>query len=221
MSRHGFSTREFAGRFPSVQERCYVLGKLAADPLYPAVHEVMRTTTAPLLDVGCGMGVLAFYLQRRGWRAAITGVDSDARKIATARRLVAGFGGSLEFIHGDAGAALPAHSGSVTLLDILQYFPTATRDALLRQCAARIAADGVLVIRTGIMDDTLRFRVTRLVDRMAAAVNWMETPPVHYPGHEELCLLLKDAGLSGGFKPLWGRTPFNNWLGVFRRAAPR
>jgi len=220
MKRHGFSLREFAGRFPSVQERWYVMGKLASDPLYPAVNGVLQATTAPLLDVGCGMGVLAFYLRQRGWRSPITGVDYDARKIATAHRLAGDFGADLEFLEGDAATSLPAHRGSVTVLDILQYFAPPVRDGMLRECAARIADDGVLVIRTGIMDDTWRFRITRFIDRMADWVNWMKDPPLHYPARDELCRLLEDAGLVGDFKPLWGRTPFNNWLGVFRRQTP-
>ena len=218
MKTHGFSVRDFARRFPSVQERWYVAAKLVTDPLYPAVHEVLQPTTNPLLDVGCGMGVLAFYLRRRGWSPAITGVDFDARKIATARALADGFGSGLGFLQEDAGISLPAHCGSVTVLDILQYFPAETRNAMLRQCAARIADDGVLVIRTGIMDDSLRFRVTRRVDQMATRVNWMKAPPVHYPGCEELGQVLGAAGLRGTFEPLWGHTPFNSWLGVFRRA---
>lgn len=221
MKHHGFSVREFARRFPSPQERCYVMGKLATDPLYPAVHKVIQSTTAPLLDVGCGMGVLAFYLRQRGWSYPIIGVDYDPRKITTACSLAEGFGGVLEFSHGDAGVSLPAHSGSVTVLDILQYFQSNTRDAMLRQCADRVSADGVLVIRTGIMDDTRRFRVTRFMDRMAAMANWMKASPVLYPTSDELCLVLKNAGLSGEFTPLWGRTPFNNWLGVFRRTEHR
>lgn len=221
MSRHGFSVRQFAGRFPSLQERWYVMGKLATDPLYPAVYEVLTPTTTPLLDVGCGMGVLAFYLRQRGWQPAITGVDFDPRKITTARQLAAGFGGTVEFFHGDAGTSMPAHYGSVTVLDILQYFQPDARNALLRECAARVADDGVLVIRSGILDATRRFRMTRLTDRMATWVHWMKAPPVHYPGCAELCQVLQDAGLHGEFTPLWGRTPFNSWLGVFRQTARR
>jgi len=56
-----------------------------------------------------------------------------------------------------------------------------------------------------------------LLDRMATWLGWMKAPPVTFPRHEELCQVLAEAGLSGSFEPLWGRTPFNNWLGVFRR----
>jgi 2-polyprenyl-3-methyl-5-hydroxy-6-metoxy-1,4-benzoquinol methylase len=219
MNRHGFSVRDFAHGFPSVQERWYVASKLATDPLYPAVHDVLKNTAQPLLDVGCGMGVLAFYLRRRGWLPAITGVDLDARKIATASSLTADFGHNLAFSQSDAGESLPPHHGSVTVLDMLQYLPPAIRDDLLRQCAARVAAGGVLVIRSGIKDDSLRFQVTRCVDQLATWVNWMQATPVHYPRREELEQILGTQGMSGKFEPLWGRTPFNSWLGVFRRTA--
>ncbi len=221
MSRHGFSPLDFASRFTSVQERWYVAGKLATDPLYPAVYDVMRATTAPLLDVGCGMGVLAFYLRRRGWALPITGLDFDGRKIATACKLASGFGNDLTFFQGDAGVALPPHEGSVTVLDLLQYFSPDARDALLRECAARVAANGVLVIRTGIRDASLRFRVTRRIDQLATWVKWMKAVPVQYPQRDELVQVLREAGLDGEFEPLWGRTPFNSWLGVFRRKGTR
>ena len=219
MIHHEFSVRDFARRFPSVQERWYVAAKLATDPLYPAVHEVLRDTAQPLLDVGCGMGILAFYLRQRGWLPAITGVDFDARKIATACSLAASFGDKLAFCRGDAGVALPAHCGSVSVLDVLQYLAPATRDVMLQQCAARVADNGVLVIRSGIRDDTLRFRFTHRVDQLASWMNWIQTPPVRYPRREELERVLGAEGLRGSFEPLWGRTPFNNWLGVFRRTA--
>jgi 2-polyprenyl-3-methyl-5-hydroxy-6-metoxy-1,4-benzoquinol methylase len=215
---HGFSLRAFAGRFPTIQERCYVACKLATDPLYPAVYAALRETAEPLLDVGCGMGLLAFYLRQRGWQAAITGVDFDQRKIATAEQLAGGFGPDLTFFQRDAAVALPDHRGSVTVLDVLQYFPTASRDAMLRKCAARVSPSGLLVIRTGIADGSLRYRLTHGMDRVATWLKWMKTPPIEFPRREELLGLLGEEGLIGNFAPLWGRTPFNNWLGVFRRS---
>lgn len=191
--------------------------KLASDPLYPAVHEALRDTSLPLLDVGCGMGVLAFYLRQRGWIHPLTGLDFDARKIDTARALAPEFPPLGEFLHGDACTVLPAHHGSVTILDILQFFAAEDRNTLLENCAARVAPGGQLVIRISLMDDSWRFRITRLVDRMAKLVNWMQSPPVHYPRSGEVESILTRAGLQGSFRPLWGHTPFNSWLGVFHR----
>lgn len=217
MTHHGFPLMDFARPFPTLQERWYVACKLATDPLYPGVYQVLRETARPLLDVGCGMGLLAFYLRRRGWSPAITGVDFDERKIATASALADGFGSDLAFLQGDVADSLPPHLGSVSALDILQYFPIDARDALLRQCATRVAEDGVLVIRSGIWDESMRFRVTRSVDRIASRVKWIKVQPIRYPRRGELEQVLGGCGLCGCFNPLWGHTPFNSWLGVFRR----
>ena len=213
--------RDLARRFPTVSERCYVRGKLASDPLYPAVLRALDGTDAPLLDIGCGMGLLGFYLRLGGWMPPISGIDYDARKIKTACRLAPDFPGKLDFARGDAMAGLPPHSGSVTILDILQYFPVAERARLLAAAADRVSPGGVLVIRTGLTDSSLRFHITRAMDHVASLARWMKSPPLHYPTAGEITDTLARAGLDGRFTPLWGRTPFNNWLGVFRRANSR
>ena len=60
-------------------------------------------------------------------------------------------------------------------------------------------------------------RSTFVTDRMAAWIRWMKEVPVCYPTADFLCTTLESAGLTGGLTPLWGRTPFNNWLGVWTR----
>ena len=217
MTAENIDIRALAARFPSFQERCYARGKLSTDPLYPAVFEALKSCPEPLLDIGCGMGLLAFYLRERGWSGHITGIDYDARKIKTAIAVAGPEARDLDFSQADAMDGLPDHSGSVTILDILQYFPAPERAVLLRAAAARVCPGGRLVIRTGLAGDTWRCRVTRSIDLMAAAVRWMKSPPLHYPDKEETESLLAAAGLIGAFRPLWGNTPFNNWMGVFDR----
>ena len=41
----------------------YTQAKLRSDPLYPGVVDALRGTTAPLLDLGCGIGLLAHALR--------------------------------------------------------------------------------------------------------------------------------------------------------------
>jgi hypothetical protein len=48
-------------------------------------------------------------------------------------------------------------------------------------------------------------------------VGWMNTGPRRYPARDELEALLAQEGLTTRFQPLWGRTPFNNWLVVASR----
>ena len=69
----------------------YTLTKLRTDPLYPGVLDALRGIDAPLLDLGCGLGLLAHALRFDGQTLAYRGVDNDAAKIARARRDVANY----------------------------------------------------------------------------------------------------------------------------------
>ncbi len=44
----------------------YTLAKLRSDPLYPGVLQALRGSAAPLLDLGCGLGLLAHALRLDG-----------------------------------------------------------------------------------------------------------------------------------------------------------
>ena len=74
-----------------------------------------------------------------------------------------------------------------------------------------------LVIRSGLHDDNARGQATRMVDRLANAIGWMRSGPLRYPTREWFERKLADAGLAADFRPLHGRTPFNNWLIVATR----
>lgn len=191
----------------------YTRAKLRSDPLYPGVVQALRGTTAPLLDLGCGLGLLAHALHRDGQALAYLGVDGDARRLRhakhAARRAALADAG---FEHRDLTRGLPAHRGSVAILDVLQYLPAVAQPELVRQAAAMLHGDGRLVMRMALDDGSRRGRVTRLSDRAANLVGWMRFRPRHYPDIDLLRGLLHDAGLETRLSPLYGNTPFNNWL---------
>lgn len=196
----------------------YARSKLASDPLYAGVASALDGARGPLLDLGCGLGLLAHYLPAVGVGLGYRGVDNDAGKIARAGRAARNAGlvdTGFECI--DLSRGLPAHSGSVAILDVLQFVPPEAQQPLLRQAAQRVAVGGRLVIRTGLAGRGWRARVTRGVDVFSRLVGWMNTGPRRYPSKEELQALLAREGLSTQFRPLWGRTPFNNWLVVASR----
>lgn len=215
------SPSELSARYPERFARYYAHSKFATDPLYGAVYDSLAGTSVPLLDIGCGMGLCSFYLRERGCNFPIRGLDYDAPKVALAQRVAAAHAPDLVFETSDARTGLPEHSGSVTILDILQYMDAEGQAALLREAAARVSAGGKLVIRTGMEAPGWRFKLTKLTDLFAACCFWMKARPVCYPRPETLNATLESCGLRGTILPMWGRTPFNNWLAVFERADGR
>lgn len=199
-------------------ERCYTIVKLRSDPVYAAVAQELEGSALPVLDIGCGIGLLAFYLREAGCTPDIVGFDYDPKKIACAQSMVArsDYGG-LSFMTGDARQGLPESSGHVVILDILQFFTRSEQESLLAAAASRVAPGGRLIIRTGLRDDSRRFRITVAGDWLARLTFWMKDPPVCYPDRELFEAVLGAAGLQVRVQPLWGGTPFNNHLIVAER----
>ncbi len=213
--------RALAAAFPGKWNREYVYWKLRTDPLYPAASAPLTASdngVTPVLDIGCGLGLFAAYLRRAGFRGPVHGVDYDARKIRGAQPLAKADDG-LSFAHGDVREQLPDFRGHVTVLDVLQYLDAAQQRQLLEHAASLLGPGHCLIIRSGLAEAGWRFRVTRWADWFAHGCFWMKGRPVCYPAKAPLEALLGNQGLQGAFMPLWGRTPFNNYLGVFHKAA--
>lgn len=219
MAEHPFDYSKLARLFGSTWHRNYVKSKLRTDPLYNGVFGELKDAEEPLLDLGCGLGLLAFYLRERGLNFPILGIDYDARKIDDAARLAREnySEGSLEFQVGDAREGIPEFSGNVTILDILQFFSPEEQDKLLTNAAACVGAGNKLVIRSALRQKDWRFRVTQWGDFLAKATFWMKAAPTHYPTEGSIRESLEKAGLEGTCRPLWGKTPFSNYLLVFER----
>ena len=201
-------------------DRHYTRAKLRSDPVYSAVTREVAGSALPLLDIGCGIGLLGHYLRACGCTLPVTGFDYDPRKIGSATAMAQAAGQhDLTFTSGDARTGLPEFLGNVVILDILQFFTAAEQDALLTAAAARVAPGGRLIIRSGLRDDSWRFRMTVLGDYFAKVTFWMKAAPTRYPDAQQFHRVMGAAGLEVRLEPLWGGTPFNNFLIVGTRAA--
>lgn len=198
----------------------YVQSKLRTDPLYPGVLAALRGSTAPVLDLGCGLGLLAHALHGDGQRIGYRGVDIDTAKILRARRAadVAGLDDAT-FDVVDLAQGQPTHAGSVAILDVLQYLSLDAQRALLADCIAMLVPGARLVLRAALDDPGRRGRTTRITDRLAHAVGWMQAIPKAYPDGDAMRAQFDAAGLQSTFEPLYGNTPFNHWLIVAARPA--
>jgi 2-polyprenyl-3-methyl-5-hydroxy-6-metoxy-1,4-benzoquinol methylase len=203
---------------PGRWERWYAAAKLRSDPVYAAVTKELQGASLPVLDIGCGIGLLSCYLRESSFAPAIAGFDYDPQKISCAQSMAARSGyKELSYMTGDARSGLPDFSGYVVILDILQFFTPVEQAALLRAAASRVAQGGKLIIRSGLRDDSLRFRITVAGDWLARLTFWMKGAPVSYPDRALFESVLSAAGLRVRLQPLWGGTPFNNHLVVAER----
>ena len=200
-----------AARYDSRFLRFYAHSKLATDPLFDAVSQRLRGHPHPVVDVGCGIGLMAFHLREQGFAQAITGIDHDAAKIAEASR--AAYDG-IRFAIGDARDAIPAGS-SVLLLDVLHYFDAEEQSLILANVARAIPPGGVAIIRDAVRDGSWRYRTTYAAELFARGIQWIRAERLHFPTRERIVAAFD--GFDAEVTPLWGATPFNNYLFVFTR----
>ncbi len=144
MDRH--TRTRIAALYDAHIQRGYVRGKLAGDPVYAATAALVAGSTLPLLDIGCGIGLLGHYLHAQAHVQPYLGLDHDPRKIAAGQRAVqrAGLEATIRLRCADA-AELPPLSGHVALLDVLHYLPAARQPALLQVAAGHLAPNGCLI----------------------------------------------------------------------------
>ncbi|MGH7935523.1 MAG: hypothetical protein ACREF8_00755, partial [Chthoniobacterales bacterium] len=90
---------------------------------------------------------------------------------------------------------------------------------LLERLVPRVAPGGMLVIRDCPRDENPRFWLTFLAERFAQTTTWIVAAPLHFPTRERICSPFSPNEFSRSVEPLWGRTPFNNHLFIFRRRA--
>jgi len=202
-----------ASRYPRGFLRSYVRVKTATDPVYNAVYEHLRDSKLPVLDVGCGVGILAFYLRERGFAAPISGIDHDRRKVEIARRAADGEP-NLSFAVGDARIPFEFR-GNIVLLDVLHYFTDEDQVAILRNAAS---AGGMVLIRDGIRDGSFRYRFTYAQETLARIGGWLKAERLNFPTADTI-----EQSFNGAFRrevqPMSGRMPFNNYLFAFRRSS--
>jgi 2-polyprenyl-3-methyl-5-hydroxy-6-metoxy-1,4-benzoquinol methylase len=200
-------------------QRCYVQGKLAADPAYAATTKLVTNRPMPLLDIGCGIGLLGQYLHARGAVTHYLGVDNDLRKIDAGNRALrlSGLDHVLQLRHTD-GLSLQTIRGHVALLDVLHYLPRDGQRLMLQNAIAHLAPGGLLIIRNVLRERSLRYGLTRVSEFFLSASGWMRVGAQHYPSADELRAQLEGAGLAVSVRSLHGKTPFDCYLVVAERS---
>lgn len=215
---HEQACREVAALFPQRWLRSYAAGKLRGDRAFRAAFDLLGESSLPLLDVGCGVGLLPFYLRRRGFLPEIIGLDVDDRKVRQANAAAARAGyQEVDLFEGDVIRDLPDFQGNVVLFDLLHYLKPTAQRTLLWKLATRVAPGGLLLLRDCPRDRSLRFAATYLGEKFAQAVRWNIRRPLHFPARESINGFFPPNEFTREERPMWGAGPFNNRMFIFRR----
>jgi 2-polyprenyl-3-methyl-5-hydroxy-6-metoxy-1,4-benzoquinol methylase len=214
---HEAACARVAAQFSQLWLRSYVGSKLRRDPAYPAAYELLRDSSEPILDIGCGVGLLGFYLRERGCRQPLIGLDLDVRKIEQGQRIAQAHYADVDLRHQDVQQALPEFSGNIVLFDVLHYLPRAAQTMLLTHLADCISPGGFLVLRDCPRDNRPRFWMTFIAEKFAQIVSWNLNTSLHFPSPEKIMEPFRGDSFERESRPLWGKSPFNNYLFIFRR----
>jgi 2-polyprenyl-6-hydroxyphenyl methylase / 3-demethylubiquinone-9 3-methyltransferase len=141
-------------------------------------------------DVGCGAGLLAEPLARLG--AEVTGVDAAPETIAAARDHALGQGLAIDYRAGSV-EALEGTYDLVAALEVVEH--VAEPAAFVRGLASALAEDGLLILST-----PNRTALSRLMMIVLGEGTGRIPKGTHdwekFLSPEELCALLRDAGLE-------------------------
>lgn len=208
---------DIAARYPTRFLRSYVRWKLALDPIYATVPANVHSTTVPLIDLGCGIGILEMYLRSQRVGAPIIGVDHDERKIAIARNVTAEFS-DVTFVLGSVRTALPGH-GNVVMFDLLHYFNDDDQRRILANIAQALPPGGVAIIRDGLREPKLRYWLTYFGEVFARMNGWLKAEELNFPTRDAFETAFPPPEFTIQSRLFAGRLPTNNYLFVVERTA--
>lgn len=143
------------------------------------------------LDIGCGAGLLCEPLARLG--ADVTGVDAAADNVAAASAHAEAMGLDIRYMAGEVGGLDIGTFDLVTCVEVIEH--VADKPAFLRDVAARLAPDGLLVMSTP--NRTAASRV--LLVGAAEAVGYVPKGTHHWQDFitpDEFEALLAEVGLT-------------------------
>jgi len=204
----------------------FARGKLRRDPVFAALLALgVIPDGAHLLDLGCGQGLLAAWLDAarashgagqwpRTWPApprlgAFRGIELMPRDVERARRAL---GGLARIECADIRSADFGASDVVVVLDVLHYMEPAAQEQVLKRVRASIGATGVLMVRVGNAAGGWRFRVSRWVDAAVLYVRGHRQGRLHCRTLPAWSAMLTSCGFSARAIPMSAGTPFANVL---------
>lgn len=149
-----------------------------------------------IIDLGCGDGLVAYYLAQHGPRRQVVGIDLDPDKINHARSLKPRLP-NLRFIVADIARVDLRQVQGCLVSDVLHHLPKKHQLQLLHHISHQLKSGVICVIKEADTNDFIRSRLTRLWD-------WLLYPhdQINYYASQTLIKLMRQLRFSVKFMPL-------------------
>ena len=193
--------------------RGYVKGKIQWDPVYPLARREIVKRQQPVVDIGCGLGLLGISMRAAGITLRYRGTDIAAWKVNMGKEAVRYYGfDEAGFEVCDAlNTPIPV-GATVCLIDVLHYLDSADQQALLLRLAEAAESGSLVLIRTALRGTGWRYAATLIEEWWTRATGWIRGGKINFPSHEVLLGIFEEQGLQTEIFPLWGHTPFASYL---------
>lgn len=197
----------------------YVRGKLRADPVFHQACKAMSQGSLPVVDLGCGLGLLGMWLRLHGIAREYRGCDLGGWKITAGKQAVARLGmGDLALEEADMCHFRLEGPSVICVFDVIHYLGRKEQSDFLRSLAAAACKGSLVLLRTGVKHCGWRSWVTVAEEWWTRSTGWIQGGRVNFPRLDELESLFETEGCRVRIRPLWGRTPFSShWLEVCGR----
>ena len=204
----------------------FARGKLGRDPVFAQLlANGLIPEGARLLDLGCGQGLLAAWLDAarashgagkwpEAWPApprlsAFRGIELMPRNVERARRAL----GALAQIEcADIRGTAFGEADVVIVLDVLHYMDPSAQEQVLQHVRASVGPTGTLLLRVGNAAGGWRFSMSRWADAAALCLRGHRQGRLHCRTLPAWSATLESCGFTARVIPMSAGTPFANVL---------
>ncbi len=200
--------------------------KLRGDPVFRALLERgLLLGRGHILDLGCGQGLLSAWLKAallcyengswpQGWPPApkprsTRGIELMIRDVERARTAL---GPDCEISQGDIRSVEFGTTDAIVMLDVLHYIGREDQLQVLKRVRGALPARGLLLLRIGDADGSLRFRYSQWVDKLVMLFRGHSTLAMHCRSATQWRNLLCECGFEVQATPMSQGTRFANVL---------
>ena len=193
--------------------RSYVSGKLALDPVFQVGRRIISKRNRPVIDLGCGLGILGICLRTSGVALKYKGTDPEPWKINSAKQAMRYYG--FEEVGYEVLDALrtdiPA-GATVCLIDVLHYLNDLDQEKMMSRLAEASHSGSLILIRSALRGTGWRYWMTLLEEKWTRLTGWIRGGAINFPSREGILKSFSRHGLQPQIVPLWGKTPFASHL---------